>query len=287
LGVHSSSKANGLERGAAEYFDIPSKHARDSDVAIFKDQLAKTIKALSAARRELGPTKEPLGPPIKRDEKRRLAQLKAAAPIPVTLRPYKTVKPEVIAIASSTGGPRALTGFIGGLPRSINCPIIITQHMLKGFTASLANGITKSTDWPCHEGVDGTELLPGYAYMAPCEYHMVFNPGSPYPKIKLLDTPAENYCKPSADPMFRSIVEVYGSKVLGVILTGMGNDGLKGAQEIINAGGNVIAQDQESSVVWGMPRAVAEAGLCAAIKPIDALPSEAARIVQGNFQPIP
>ncbi len=282
LGEMTEAKSTGLARGAAEYFDIPDISDQNK-ISEFTKQLSQTIKVLSTARRDLGQTKMPLGPPIDRDEKLRQAKLKAKTPIPFTLRPYNLVRPEIIAIASSTGGPRALLGFFGGLPKSVKCPIVITQHMLKGFTTSLAAGVTKNTDWECIEGVDGAPLLPGKLYIAPQECHMTFVRGIPHPKIKLIDTPPENYCKPSADPMYRSLIDIYGSKILAVVLTGMGSDGLKGAMDIAEAGGNVIAQDQETSVVWGMPRAVAEAGLCSAVKSIDALPSETARIYQGKF----
>ena len=278
------SKMKGFERGVAEYFDFPSLRAGKIEIDKFKHVFVRTIKALSASRREFGPTDQPIGLPIKRDERLRQARLKAAEPIPIKLRPYQTVIPKIIAVASSTGGLRALIGFFGGLPRSINCPVVVTQHMLKGFITSLAEGITKNTDWPCIEAVDGQQLKPGHVYMAPHDNHMTFIADTPYPKIKLSDAPPENYCKPAADPMFRSIASVSGSKVLGVVLTGMGNDGHKGAEEILKQGGNIIAQDQETSVVWGMPRSVAEAGLCAAVLPIDALPGEVAHLVQGKFK---
>ncbi len=271
-----------LKHGTSEFISIPDKNSSKDDLAIFKSNLIETLKSFSSIRRKKGKTTQPLGAPINRINRLRLATIKAAEPVVVSLRPYTKIKPEVIAIASSTGGPRALTGFLGGLPRDINCPVVVTQHMLSGFTESLVKGISKSTDWPCHEAINGTELLPGYIYMAPSGYHMTFEKGNPYPHIKLSDSEPENFCKPSADPMFKSIVQIYGAKVLGVVLTGMGNDGLKGAREIIKSGGNVIAQDQDTSVVWGMPRAVAEAGLCAAVKPIDALPGEAARVLRSG-----
>jgi two-component system chemotaxis response regulator CheB len=283
LGQMTDVKAAGLERGAAEYFDIPDQNSL-KEVSDFKKTLINTIKILSSARRDLGQTKVPLSAPIHRDERIRQARIKAAEPISVKIRPYNSTRPEIIAIASSTGGPRALLGFFGGLPKTIKCPIVITQHMLKGFTASLANGITKNTDWNCIEGVDGMPLKPGQVYIAPHECHMTFVQGTPHPVIKLIDTPPENFCKPSADPMFRSLINLYGSKILAVVLTGMGYDGLKGAEDVVKAGGNVIAQDQETSVVWGMPRAVAEAGICCAVKPIDALPSETVRIYLGRLR---
>jgi two-component system chemotaxis response regulator CheB len=269
-----------LKYNSSEYFKIPNKHARKEDLASFREKFIRTLRSFSTVRRKKGKTAQPLGAPIDRIRKLQIAKLKAAEPVVVSLRPYTRTKPEVIAIASSTGGPRALTGFLGGLPRDINCPVVVTQHMLSGFTDSLVKGITKSTEWPCHEAINGTELLPGYIYMAPSGFHMTFEPGDPYPRIKLIDGEPENFCKPSADPMFKSIVRIYGAKVLGIVLTGMGSDGLNGATEIVKSGGNVIAQDQDTSVVWGMPRAVAEAGLCAAVKPIDALPGEAVRVLR-------
>lgn len=210
-------------------------------------------------------------------ERQTQQNMKPPAPAPiigdtVTLRPHpKTpLKPKIIAIASSTGGPQALFAVIKHL-KNHALPIVITQHMPPTFTAMLANHIENNTGVPCHEGAEGMTLESGHAYVAPGGKHMLFKKDTESGKvtIKLNDGPPENYCKPAADPMFRSLVEIYKGHILGVVLTGMGHDGLRGAQEIVDQGALLIAQNQETSVVWGMPGAVAKAGLCNAVLPID------------------
>lgn len=137
------------------------------------------------------------------------------------------------------------------------------------FTRILAEHITKSTPWPCHEGVPGEPLTAGVIYLAPGDHHMVIETKTGTPCIALNQGPPENFCRPAADPMLRSAVEAFGGRVIATILTGMGSDGMKGCQTVIEAGGTVVAQDEESSVVWGMPGAVARAGLCSAVLPLD------------------
>jgi len=136
----------------------------------------------------------------------------------------------------------------------------------------LAQHITQKTGFPCDEATDGMALQPGRIALAPGDYHMeiVGAPGNA--TVRLNQNPPENFCRPAVDPMFRSLVPVYGDRILGVILTGMGSDGLKGSRVVVDAGGEIVAQDEESSVVWGMPGAVATAGVCTAVLPLDDLP---------------
>lgn len=176
-------------------------------------------------------------------------------------------KPSILAIGSSTGGPQALFTVLKNL-KDIDVPIVITQHMPATFTKILAEHITVQTGVPASEGDEGMRLEKGRAYVAPGGYHMHIVKDEMGPKIHLDNGPPENFCKPAVDPMFRSILELYGNKVLGVILTGMGNDGLGGGKLLVEKGGRLIAQDEASSVVWGMPGAVAKAGLCCEILPL-------------------
>ena len=141
--------------------------------------------------------------------------------------------------------------------------------MPKTFTALLADHIQNNCGIPCHEGAEGMVLENGHAYIAPGGHHMVFTRENGKIIIALNEGPPENYCKPSVEPMMRSIIGLYGNKTLGVMLTGMGNDGLQSFRILAEKGGNIIAQDEKSSVVWGMPGAVATAGLCTEVLPLN------------------
>lgn len=176
-------------------------------------------------------------------------------------------KPAIIAIGSSTGGPQALFDVTKSL-KDLDVPIVITQHMPATFTRILAQHIQQQSGIPTHEGSEGMKVEPGQAYVAPGGLHMEIIDREGKPVIRLSDAPPENFCKPAVDPMFRSLVKMYGRKVLGVILTGMGSDGLKGGQGLVEAGGRLIAQDEASSVVWGMPGSVAMAGICCSVLPL-------------------
>jgi len=186
----------------------------------------------------------------------------------VSLRPAKIGVPEVIAIGSSTGGPQALFEVLKSLGPGIRQPVFITQHMPATFTKILAEHIRTRTGWQGGEGVDGEPVRPGRVYLAPGDYHMTVVVDGGVKKIRLSQDPPENFCRPAVDPMLRSLVKAYGARVTVAILTGMGHDGREGCRTVVEAGGQVIGQDEASSVVWGMPGAVAEAGLCSAILPI-------------------
>lgn len=177
-------------------------------------------------------------------------------------------KPDVLAIGSSTGGPNALFKLLSTL-RGIDIPIIITQHMPPTFTRILAEHIQQQTGIKALEGEDGMPLVAGRIHVAPGGSHMLIDKKGATPIIKIDDGPMENFCRPAVDPMLRSAVKVFGQKIMTVILTGMGSDGMLGARDVVAAGGRVIAQDAASSVVWGMPGAVAADGSCTAVLPLD------------------
>lgn len=176
-------------------------------------------------------------------------------------------KPDILMIGSSTGGPNALFELIPNL-EGIQIPVIITQHMPPTFTRILAEHISQQTGIPAVEGADGMPLLPGRIHVAPGGHHMLFKKNGPSTVIQLDDGPMENFCRPAVDPMFRSALSIYKDKTMAVILTGMGQDGMLGAREVVKAGGRVIAQDEETSIVWGMPGAVAIDGTCSAVLPL-------------------
>lgn len=186
---------------------------------------------------------------------------------PIELRHTPLMTPEIIAIGSSTGGPQALFEVIKSL-KGLPQPIVLTQHMPATFTTILAQHITTQCHVPATEAVDGEKLLPGHIYIAPGDYHLTVTgmPGDAH--VSLNQNPPENFCRPAVDPMLRSVAAVYGRRALVAILTGMGADGARGAQVVVDAGGAVIAQDEATSVVWGMPAAAAKLGLCHAVLPL-------------------
>ncbi len=180
---------------------------------------------------------------------------------------------KVLAIGSSTGGPQALFKFLKDLKGAElpKIPIVITQHMPAMFTKILAGHIESHTGLTAYEGDEGMKLEAGRVYVAPGGKHMLFDKKSDGTYIKLDDGPPESFCKPAVDPMLRSLVDIYGGSFVTVILTGMGADGLEGAKGFVKNGGRLVAQDEKTSVVWGMPGAVANAGLCMQVLPIDQL----------------
>jgi two-component system, chemotaxis family, protein-glutamate methylesterase/glutaminase len=187
----------------------------------------------------------------------------------VALRRAAKVRPKAMVIGSSTGGPPALTKLFETLPADVGVPILIAQHMPATFTAVLAQHIGKAANRPCTEAKEGDTAEPGHIYVAPGDWHLEFAGGGDRPQLHLTKAPPENYCRPSVNPLFRSAAKAYGAGVLAVILTGMGCDGLDGARDLAAVGAPLIAQDEKTSVVWGMPGAVATAGLCTAVAPLD------------------
>lgn len=176
--------------------------------------------------------------------------------------------PEIIAIGSSTGGPQALFNVLKKVG-TVNLPIVITQHMPATFTKILANHITQHTSMPATEGENDMLVENGKIYVAPGGKHMIFKKQGGRLTIQINDGEPENFCKPAVDVMLRSLTEIYKDKILCVILTGMGHDGLKSARVLHDIGGRIIAQDEATSVVWGMPGAVANEGICNKILPLD------------------
>jgi two-component system chemotaxis response regulator CheB len=196
----------------------------------------------------------------------------ASARAAIQLRKSALLPPQILVIGSSTGGPQALVAVITAIAPQLSVPVLITQHMPATFTSILAESLSRVSGLKCVEGANGMMLERGCVYVAPGDYHMVIKgKGGP---IELNQNLPENFCRPAVDPMFRSVAAAYGASALAVVLTGMGSDGREGARSIVGAGGTVIAQDEETSVVWGMPGAVAQAGLAAAVLPLNSVGTE-------------
>ncbi len=201
---------------------------------------------------------------------------------PLRLRSFSAVAPRVLLIGSSTGGPQALTALIEKLPAAVDrAPVLITQHMPPMFTTVLAEHLSRVGGRGAHEAEDGEPVLAGGIYVAPGGRHMRVVRDDGGIRIALGNDPPINFCKPAVDALFTSAAPVWGAATLALVLTGMGADGTRGAGDIVAAGGSIIAQDEATSVVWGMPRAVAQAGLCSAVLPLDQIAPKIIRLFSG------
>jgi two-component system chemotaxis response regulator CheB len=202
----------------------------------------------------------------------------ATAPRPFSMRPLGTAtRADVVAIGVSTGGPNALAAVLSALPNDFPAPIILVQHMQNLFTRFLADRLNTQTGLNVIEAADGQPLQPGTVYVAPGDFHLTVRRQPGQIVAVLGQEPPEHSHRPAADVLFRSVAEVYGSRALGLVLTGMGEDGRRGSEEIVRAGGRVIVQDEASSVVWEMAGRVANAGLADAVLPLTAIAGELVR----------
>src|SRR5581483_96690 len=203
-------------------------------------------------------------------------------PAGIKLRPFHASLPRVLLIGSSTGGPQALSALVAGIGSVIDrAPVLITQHMPPTFTTILAEHLARVSGRPVREAEDGEPILAGKIYIAPGGRHMrVTRHGGV--AVAVIDTePPINFCRPAVDPLFSSAAKVWGGWNLGLIMTGMGTDGTHGAADIVAAGGTIIAQDEATSVVWGMPGSAAQAGLCSAVLPLDRIAAKVTHLFWG------
>jgi two-component system chemotaxis response regulator CheB len=272
-----------LALGAADYVPKPETNRGVTTSPEFRRELIDKIRHLgrrrssaSVARAPAGGLPiRPVGAPIERPP------LGQAAPI--KLRPFSPVMPRVLLIGSSTGGPQALNAVISRIGRVVDCvPVLVTQHMPPMFTTILAEHLGRAAERPAREAVDGETIRPGTIYVAPGGRHMRVGQQDGTPVIALDDGPLINFCRPAVDPLFASAARVYGGAALAVILTGMGTDGAYGAVDIAAGGGSVIAQDEATSIVWGMPGSAAHAGVCSAVLPLDDIAPRLLRIFAGE-----
>jgi two-component system chemotaxis response regulator CheB len=274
-----------LSLGASDYIPKPESTREASAAEIFHHDLIQKIRAFGAkVRRAKAPAiaSPSLAPALPADKHGPSARPAAAQPA-LMKRPFGTQTPRVLVIGSSTGGPQALMTLVTELGPVIDrCPVLITQHMPPTFTTILAEHLARSCRRPAHEGVEGEPVKAGQVYLAPGGRHMRVVRRGLDAVIALDDGPAVNFCKPAVDPLFASAIDVWQGGVLAVILTGMGSDGMRSGKEIVAAGGSVIAQDEATSVVWGMPGAAANAGICAAILPLNQIASKVVRVFAGD-----
>ena len=259
-----------LQAGASDYVCKPSNMGSvPQAVEAVRTQLIPKIKALCPGRGGLGPA----------------VALRPAAVVPATPRSRSGAPVSLLAIGSSTGGPDALGLVLPHLPADLPVPVVITQHMPPVFTRLFAQRLDSKCRLRVKEAEHGDLVVAGTVLIAPGDRHLTLKQTGNGVRVVLSDAPAENFCRPAVDVMFRSAAATYGDGVLGVVLTGMGSDGARGAEVLRRAGGEVLAQDQESSVVWGMPGAVVAAGQADRVLPLRQVASEVLQTVQRRRQP--
>jgi two-component system, chemotaxis family, protein-glutamate methylesterase/glutaminase len=283
-----------LSLGAADYVPKPETTRELTGSATFRRELIEKVRTLGTRRRQrlraahalqlraprpaddhggAGGLRPISGPDLVPDQ----------APAAFKLRPFPSVSPRVLLIGASTGGPQALIAVFNRIGDIIDhAPVLVTQHMPPTFTTVLAELLTRTSGRPAHEAVHGEAICAGKIYIAPGGRHMRAVRRDGVATVALDDGPLVNFCRPSVDPMFSSATEVWGNWNLALVLTGMGSDGTRGATDIVAAGGCVIAQDEETSVVWGMPGSVTKAGLCSAVLPIDRIPTKIVSMFSGS-----
>jgi two-component system, chemotaxis family, protein-glutamate methylesterase/glutaminase len=197
------------------------------------------------------------------------ARVPASARRPVVTRPAPAPHPiSAIIIGSSTGGPEALSKVLSNLSVAPQVPVLIVQHMPPVFTRQLAARLDRLGPATVVEAADGDLLRPGHVYIAPGDHHLELSRSAGMLRVKLTDGPPVNFCRPAVDVLFRSAVRELGGQLLAVVLTGMGADGRTGCEDVVGAGGTVLVQDEPTSVVWGMPGAVATAGFAHRVLPL-------------------
>ncbi|MGP9810367.1 protein-glutamate methylesterase/protein-glutamine glutaminase [Rhodopseudomonas sp. NSM] len=269
-----------LSLGAADYIPKPETTRESAGADVFRHDLLQKIRHLGGKVRRKATAPGPAAPAVAR-----------AAPVVQTVasqaalvkRSFGPTAPRVLLIGSSTGGPQALMSLVAEIGPVIDrFPVLITQHMPPTFTTILAEHLMRAARRPAHEGVDGELIKPGRIYLAPGGRHMRVVRQGGQPAIALDDGPAVNFCKPAVDPLFTSAIDVWQGAIMAVVLTGMGSDGMRGGKDVVAAGGSVIAQDEASSVVWGMPGAAANAGICAAVLPLNQIGPKLVRLFSGD-----
>jgi two-component system chemotaxis response regulator CheB len=267
----ASTTLEALAAGANDYVTKPANVGSvQTAMQRVRDELIPKVKAL-CGRKHASP--EPSPAPS--------SQLRAGKPRPATAGAHRV---EAVVIGVSTGGPNALAAVLPHLPGTLPVPLLIVQHMPPMFTRMLAERLASRSNIVVTEAQEGDRLTPGKAWLAPGDYHMTVVRSGSGPVLRLNQGPPENSCRPAADVLFRSAAEAYRGGTLAVVLTGMGQDGLRGCEVIHDVGGQVLAQDEASSVVWGMPGFVAKAGLADQVLPLERMAPEIIRLV-GHGRP--
>lgn len=263
---------NALAMGASDFIAKPAAKSGSGTLTAIRSEIATKIRAIGRSARRTG------------SHEAIRATTRRPTPLRTELLANRSgeTAPRILLVAASTGGPNALATFLSGLPKDFPLPILVTQHMPAVFTQLLAQRLERDAGRPCVEAKDDDLILPGKTYIAPGDYHMVVQTHEGKPFVRLTKTDPENFCRPSADPMFRTAAAIYGASTLAVVLTGMGEDGMRGARDVSSRGGRILVQDEATSVVWGMPGAVVREGLASSVLPITALAPAVMEIVRGR-----
>jgi two-component system chemotaxis response regulator CheB len=269
-----------LSLGASDYIPKPESTREAAAAENFHHDLIQKIRHLGAKVRRAATASPPLAPAL--DRVREPVAKRALAQTPLMRRSFGISAPRAVLIGSSTGGPQALMSLVTEIGAVIDrVPVLITQHMPPTFTTILAEHLARSSRRPAQEAIDGEIVKPGRIYLAPGGRHMRVVRQGAEAAIALDDGAPVNFCKPAVDPLFMSAIDVWQGAILAVILTGMGSDGMRGGKDIVAAGGSVIAQDEATSVVWGMPGAAANAGICAAVLPLNQIAPKLVQLFSG------
>ncbi|HEV7823464.1 MAG TPA: chemotaxis response regulator protein-glutamate methylesterase [Mycobacteriales bacterium] len=245
-----------LSSGASDYVTKPANvgSVRES-MASVREQLIPRIRALTG---RVAPA----------------AQRAASRPVKVAVAPAGPPKQiDLLAVGCSTGGPEALTNVLTRMPADLPVPVVVVQHMPPVFTRLFAERLDRASKLHVTEAVDGVTLQPGHVYIAPGDRHLEVVRQGTLARTRLHDGPPECFCRPAVDVLFRSVAAAYKGSALGLVLTGMGQDGKRGSESLREAGSRIVVQDEATSVVWGMPGAVAGAGLAEAVLPLDQIGS--------------
>ena len=273
-----------LSKGAFDFVPKPTGTGAFSEsVKRIKEELIPKIKAFAVSRHQRRrPIRRPVAPvrplinrrtketSLKQDLDKSTSNKKTVESITKTRQVIRSfLRPEVVAIGVSTGGPNALNEVIPKFPKNFPVPILLVQHMPPVFTAQLAKRLNDKSQLNVIEAKAGDVIKAGTVYIAPGDYHMEVGTNGVSKIIKLNQKPPVNSCRPAVDVTFKSVANVYGGRVVAVIMTGMGQDGFEGCKVLKQKGAVIIAQDRETSVVWGMPKFVTEAGLADKVCPLD------------------
>ncbi len=264
---------DGLDEGVDDYVTKPPD---DSAVAVQRMTLVHLLPRIKVLSRRLVPPAAPAAPAAPKTPKvvdPALAAVLASSGVdlgvrPPSNRPRTSVAYQVLVVGASTGGPEALAAVVKALPADLRIPVLVAQHMPPGFTKLLADRLTTLGPLEVAEATDGEQVRRGRVLVAPGGRHLELQRERGVLVARLSDAPPENFVRPSADVLFRTAVGVCGESVLALVLTGMGRDGEEGCRLVREAGGTVVVQDEKTSVVWGMPGAVARAGLADAVLPL-------------------
>lgn len=252
----ASQTLEALAAGASDYVTKPSNTGSiNQSMQAVRDQIVPKLRALVGARRLV--------------VSRVAARLAPPTPAPTTARPGLTARPEVVVIGCSTGGPDALSQVVAELPADLGIPVVVVQHMPPVFTTMFAERLSKAGPLAVREAAQGDALRRGEILLAPGDFHLrlVGDPATGV-RVTLDQGPQVQYVRPAVDVLFASAAQIYGGRVLAVVLTGMGQDGLEGVRALSAKGARIVVQDEATSVVWGMPGAVAQAGLAHEILPL-------------------